>query len=196
MGYPSRFSEIGHLVTKNWSWKSWMFVKLRQSVEWQKRSCKPQWGLQITRCVNSAPRNRRFKLLCHSLGRKSKKPSTSFSLFFFSSISSLLPPLQPCLLNTSLKMNWTASKSLSGRLLVVSTPLTKRKKNSAIKWGMVKRTASSWIWNVRLVGQSIHCMNWHYDLLDTEMFSEMQKLGFFCALPMDPTQIHMECRRV
>ncbi|KAI8339875.1 hypothetical protein BC941DRAFT_418801 [Chlamydoabsidia padenii] len=30
----------------------------------------------------------------------------------------------------------------------------------------------------------------------TEMFSEMQKLGFFCALPMDPTQIHMECRRV
>ncbi|KAI9301490.1 hypothetical protein BJ944DRAFT_243220 [Cunninghamella echinulata] len=30
----------------------------------------------------------------------------------------------------------------------------------------------------------------------TEMFSQMQKLGFFCALPMDPTQIHMECRRV
>ncbi|KAI8342608.1 hypothetical protein BC941DRAFT_413283 [Chlamydoabsidia padenii] len=30
----------------------------------------------------------------------------------------------------------------------------------------------------------------------TEMFSQMQKLGFFCALPMDPTQVHMECRRI
>ncbi|KAI8372966.1 uncharacterized protein BYT42DRAFT_578726 [Radiomyces spectabilis] len=30
----------------------------------------------------------------------------------------------------------------------------------------------------------------------TEMFSQMQKLGFFCALPMDPTKTHMECRRV
>ncbi|KAI9280721.1 hypothetical protein BY458DRAFT_500168 [Sporodiniella umbellata] len=30
----------------------------------------------------------------------------------------------------------------------------------------------------------------------TQMFSEMQKLGFFCALPMDPKKTHMECRRV
>lgn len=30
----------------------------------------------------------------------------------------------------------------------------------------------------------------------TRMFSEMQKLGFFCALPMDPTQTHIECTRV
>ncbi|KAL1930131.1 hypothetical protein VTP01DRAFT_1285 [Rhizomucor pusillus] len=30
----------------------------------------------------------------------------------------------------------------------------------------------------------------------SQMFSEMQKLGFFCALPMDPTKTHMECRRV
>ncbi|EIE88174.1 hypothetical protein G6F46_009980 [Rhizopus delemar] len=30
----------------------------------------------------------------------------------------------------------------------------------------------------------------------TQMFSEMQNLGFFCALPMDPTKTHMECRRV
>ncbi|CEG72246.1 hypothetical protein CU097_015793 [Rhizopus azygosporus] len=30
----------------------------------------------------------------------------------------------------------------------------------------------------------------------TQMFSEMQNLGFFCALPMDPKKIHMECRRV
>ncbi|KAI9253032.1 hypothetical protein BY458DRAFT_522606 [Sporodiniella umbellata] len=30
----------------------------------------------------------------------------------------------------------------------------------------------------------------------TQMFSEMQSLGFFCALPMDPSKIHMECRRV
>ncbi|KAI9021531.1 hypothetical protein CLU79DRAFT_753701 [Phycomyces nitens] len=29
-----------------------------------------------------------------------------------------------------------------------------------------------------------------------EMFSEMQKLGFFCALPMDPTKTHMECQRL
>ncbi|CAO3702199.1 unnamed protein product [Rhizopus stolonifer] len=30
----------------------------------------------------------------------------------------------------------------------------------------------------------------------TQMFSEMQKLGFFCALPMDPKKTFMECRRV
>ncbi|KAI7876176.1 hypothetical protein K492DRAFT_198674 [Lichtheimia hyalospora FSU 10163] len=30
----------------------------------------------------------------------------------------------------------------------------------------------------------------------TEMFSQMQKLGFFCALPMDPKKTHMECTRV
>ncbi|KAI8070975.1 hypothetical protein BC940DRAFT_235235 [Gongronella butleri] len=30
----------------------------------------------------------------------------------------------------------------------------------------------------------------------TEMFSQMQKLGFFCALPMDPTLTYLECRRV
>ncbi|KAI8885759.1 hypothetical protein K501DRAFT_215228 [Backusella circina FSU 941] len=30
----------------------------------------------------------------------------------------------------------------------------------------------------------------------TEMFSQMQKLGFFCALPMDPTETYMECKRV
>ncbi|KAI9287487.1 hypothetical protein BC943DRAFT_274522 [Umbelopsis sp. AD052] len=30
----------------------------------------------------------------------------------------------------------------------------------------------------------------------TEMFSQMQKLGFFCALPMDPTKTHMECKHV
>ncbi|KAG2226225.1 hypothetical protein INT45_003370 [Circinella minor] len=30
----------------------------------------------------------------------------------------------------------------------------------------------------------------------TQMFSQMQKLGFFCALPMDPTKTHMECTRV
>ncbi|KAI8090028.1 uncharacterized protein BX664DRAFT_281426 [Halteromyces radiatus] len=30
----------------------------------------------------------------------------------------------------------------------------------------------------------------------SEMFSQMQKLGFFCALPMDPTLTYMECRRV
>ncbi|KAI8646327.1 hypothetical protein BD408DRAFT_360114 [Parasitella parasitica] len=30
----------------------------------------------------------------------------------------------------------------------------------------------------------------------TQMFSQMQKLGFFCALPMDPTETYMECRRV
>ncbi|KAG2232139.1 hypothetical protein INT48_008881 [Thamnidium elegans] len=30
----------------------------------------------------------------------------------------------------------------------------------------------------------------------TQMFSEMQKLGFFCALPMDPTETYMECWRV
>ncbi|KAG0174118.1 hypothetical protein DFQ28_002758 [Apophysomyces sp. BC1034] len=29
-----------------------------------------------------------------------------------------------------------------------------------------------------------------------QMFSQMQKLGFFCALPMDPTETHMECRRI
>ncbi|KAI7904542.1 uncharacterized protein BX663DRAFT_502737 [Cokeromyces recurvatus] len=30
----------------------------------------------------------------------------------------------------------------------------------------------------------------------TQMFSQMQKLGFYCALPMDPTETYMECRRV
>lgn len=30
----------------------------------------------------------------------------------------------------------------------------------------------------------------------TQMFSQMQKLGFFCALPMDPTKTYMECYRV
>ncbi|GAB5589022.1 hypothetical protein Unana1_03922 [Umbelopsis nana] len=30
----------------------------------------------------------------------------------------------------------------------------------------------------------------------TQMFSQMQKLGFFCALPMDPTKTHMECKHV
>ncbi|KAG0748057.1 hypothetical protein G6F57_006348 [Rhizopus arrhizus] len=30
----------------------------------------------------------------------------------------------------------------------------------------------------------------------TQMFSEMQKLGFFCALPMDPKKTFMECRKV
>ncbi|RUS20702.1 hypothetical protein BC937DRAFT_94553 [Endogone sp. FLAS-F59071] len=28
-----------------------------------------------------------------------------------------------------------------------------------------------------------------------EMFDEMQKLGFFCALPTDPKKTHMECQR-
>lgn len=32
--------------------------------------------------------------------------------------------------------------------------------------------------------------------LATQMFSQMQKLGFFCALPMDPTKTHMECKHV
>jgi len=30
----------------------------------------------------------------------------------------------------------------------------------------------------------------------TEMFAAMQAQGFFCALPMDPTRTHMECRRI
>ncbi|ORX55698.1 hypothetical protein DM01DRAFT_1335094 [Hesseltinella vesiculosa] len=30
----------------------------------------------------------------------------------------------------------------------------------------------------------------------TQMFTQMQELGFFCSLPMDPTLTHMECRRV
>ncbi|KAM3582083.1 hypothetical protein VKS41_005513 [Umbelopsis sp. WA50703] len=30
----------------------------------------------------------------------------------------------------------------------------------------------------------------------TQMFSQMQKLGFFCALPMDPKKTHMECKHV
>jgi len=29
-----------------------------------------------------------------------------------------------------------------------------------------------------------------------KMFESMQELGFFCALPMDPGQTHMECRRL
>ncbi|OAD69106.1 hypothetical protein PHYBLDRAFT_67196 [Phycomyces blakesleeanus NRRL 1555(-)] len=33
-------------------------------------------------------------------------------------------------------------------------------------------------------------------VLVVEMFAEMQKLGFFCALPMDPTKTHMECQRL
>ncbi|KAI8976065.1 hypothetical protein BDB01DRAFT_728119 [Pilobolus umbonatus] len=30
----------------------------------------------------------------------------------------------------------------------------------------------------------------------SQMFTQMQKLGFFCTLPMDPTETYMECRRV
>ncbi|PCH38267.1 hypothetical protein WOLCODRAFT_149213 [Wolfiporia cocos MD-104 SS10] len=30
----------------------------------------------------------------------------------------------------------------------------------------------------------------------TEMFAAMQAQGFFCALPMDPSRTHMECRRI
>ncbi|KAI5827944.1 hypothetical protein K523DRAFT_277834 [Schizophyllum commune Tattone D] len=32
------------------------------------------------------------------------------------------------------------------------------------------------------------------DLYSTKMFECMQKLGFYCALPMDPGRTHMECR--
>ncbi|KAF9820177.1 hypothetical protein IEO21_01610 [Rhodonia placenta] len=30
----------------------------------------------------------------------------------------------------------------------------------------------------------------------TKMFAAMQAQGFFCALPMDPSRTHMECRRM
>ncbi|KAL1746082.1 hypothetical protein HDZ31DRAFT_62534 [Schizophyllum fasciatum] len=37
-----------------------------------------------------------------------------------------------------------------------------------------------------------HCVT--LDLYSTKMFECMQKLGFYCALPMEPGRTHMECR--
>ncbi|ORY94853.1 hypothetical protein BCR43DRAFT_494703 [Syncephalastrum racemosum] len=46
----------------------------------------------------------------------------------------------------------------------------------------------------QLPGNQEECLKLNLEY--AQMFSEMQKLGFFCALPMDPTKTHMECRRV
>ncbi|GBE82356.1 hypothetical protein BKA93DRAFT_724475 [Sparassis latifolia] len=34
------------------------------------------------------------------------------------------------------------------------------------------------------------------EMYSTKMFEAMQAQGFFCALPMDPSRTHMECRRI
>lgn len=64
---------------------------------------------------------------------------------------------------------------------------------------MAKEIVSSSIWNVSRMGLWVNRVAladvWAISL-DTQMFSQMQKLGFFCALPMDPTETYMECRRV
>ncbi|KAL1921634.1 uncharacterized protein VTP21DRAFT_10276 [Calcarisporiella thermophila] len=46
----------------------------------------------------------------------------------------------------------------------------------------------------RLSNGQTRCLRMELD--PREMFSQMQRLGFFCALPLDPSQTHMECRRV
>ncbi|KAJ1911352.1 hypothetical protein IWQ60_010180 [Tieghemiomyces parasiticus] len=38
------------------------------------------------------------------------------------------------------------------------------------------------------------CIKVHLD--QKEMFSVMQKLDFFCSLPIDPTQTYLECRKI
>ncbi|KAL1947715.1 hypothetical protein VTO73DRAFT_13439 [Trametes versicolor] len=34
------------------------------------------------------------------------------------------------------------------------------------------------------------------EMYSTKLFQAMQEQGFFCALPMDPTRTHMECKRI
>ncbi|KAI0664930.1 hypothetical protein C8Q70DRAFT_1049124 [Cubamyces menziesii] len=33
-------------------------------------------------------------------------------------------------------------------------------------------------------------------MYSTQLFQAMQNQGFFCALPMDPTRTHIECKRI
>ncbi|KAI0637091.1 hypothetical protein C8Q77DRAFT_1269696 [Trametes polyzona] len=34
------------------------------------------------------------------------------------------------------------------------------------------------------------------EMYSTQLFQAMQDQGFFCALPMDPTRTHIECKRI
>ncbi|KIM57600.1 hypothetical protein SCLCIDRAFT_130116, partial [Scleroderma citrinum Foug A] len=34
------------------------------------------------------------------------------------------------------------------------------------------------------------------DMYSTQLFEAMQKYGFYCALPSDPTRTHMVCRKI
>ncbi|KAI7866196.1 hypothetical protein BDF14DRAFT_1728840 [Spinellus fusiger] len=46
----------------------------------------------------------------------------------------------------------------------------------------------------QIPGKQEECLKLNLEFV--QMFGEMQKLGFFCALPMDPKKTHMECQRV